>query len=998
MRNTGESVGQIGLDLVVNEGGFRRQMAGIGSLAKKAGMALAAAFSVKKLIDFGRECLELGSDLAEVQNVVDVTFPSMTAQVDKFAKSAMTSFGLSETMAKQYTGTFGAMAKAFGYTEQAAYDMGTTLTGLAGDVASFYNISQDEAYTKLKSVFSGETETLKDLGVVMTQNALDAYALANGYGKTTAKMSELEKVSLRYAFVQDQLSAATGDFARTSDSWANQVRIMKLQMQSFMATVGQGLINVFSPVIKVINTVIGKLMTLANVFKAFTELVMGKKSAGAQVTGTGQAAADSLSGAAGAADNLADSTSSAGKAAKKAAKEMRALMGFDAVDKLSSSSSSDSSAGGSSTGGADGGFGAEEVAIPTADAAEEDSIYGNIKKTLQEITDIFNSGIKTGMGDWQNRLTDVQTKSDSIKNSLENIFSDPKVQSGASDFAQSVLYNFGVVVGSAGSIGLSIAQNLVGGIAGYLENNTERIKQYLVNMFDIGSNIADLTGKFSEAFAYIFEAFGSENGQLLTENLIGIFTDAGMGVTELCGKLAEDILNIIISPFVDNKEGFRTALEGFLGTAATVCGTIKTTIDQTFDKLLEVYDGHIKPFFDSIASGLSGLAGQFLEFWNTNVQPIMDELAQKFDSIMAEHIQPMLDKAIELLGSIVDALKTLWEQVLAPLVAWIIENVLPVLLPIIQNLYDGFMSFVGFIADAIAGLITVIKGIIDFVVGVFTGDWEKAWGGVSDIITGMMQIISSFIQAILTKIGTIIQIALNLIKGIFQTKFSAIRDFVKTVMSTVKTIITTLMGNIKGGITMVLGNIKKAWTNSWTSMKTTVTGIFKNIWSTIKGIINSILGGIEKMANGVVSGINTVIRALNNLSFTTPDWLPDGLGGKTFGFHIGELSRVNIPRLAQGGYVKPNTPQLAMIGDNRHQGEVVAPEDKLLEMAAQAARQAGNGGISSGELQTIIESAVTRIIAALYELGFNLDGEQLAKAEKIIKSGLDRRYNTVELV
>ena len=113
----GESVGEIGLDLVVNEGGFKRQMAGISSLAKKAGVALAAAFSVKKLVDFGKECIELGSDLAEVQNVVDVTFPSMTARVDKFAKSAMTSFGLSETMAKQYTGTFGAMAKAFGFTE-----------------------------------------------------------------------------------------------------------------------------------------------------------------------------------------------------------------------------------------------------------------------------------------------------------------------------------------------------------------------------------------------------------------------------------------------------------------------------------------------------------------------------------------------------------------------------------------------------------------------------------------------------------------------------------------------------------------------------------------------------------------------------------------------------------------------------------------------------------------------------------------------------------------
>ncbi len=201
-----DSVGQIGLDLVVNKNDFDKQMKGIQGLAKKAGAALAAAFAVKKLIDFGAQCIELGSDLQEVQNVVDVTFPRMSKQINDFAKNAAVQFGLSETMAKKFTGTFGAMSKAFGFGEKQAYEMATALTGLAGDVASFYNISQDEAYTKLKSVFTGETETLKDLGIVMTQSALDSYALANGYGKVTAKMSEAEKVALRYKFVQDQLS------------------------------------------------------------------------------------------------------------------------------------------------------------------------------------------------------------------------------------------------------------------------------------------------------------------------------------------------------------------------------------------------------------------------------------------------------------------------------------------------------------------------------------------------------------------------------------------------------------------------------------------------------------------------------------------------------------------------------------------------------------------------------------------------------------------------
>ena len=294
---------------------IKKSFNGLGSVVKKVGLLIGGVFAAKKLVEFGKECLDLGSDLAEVQNVVDVTFTTLSDKVNDFAKAAMASAGLSETMAKQYVGTFGAMAKSFGFTEQQAYDMSTQLTQLTGDVASFYNLSQDLAYTKLKSVFTGETETLKDLGVVMTQTALDQYALANGYGKTTSKMTEQEKVALRLKFVTEQLSAASGDFARTSGSWANQVRIMQLQIQSLKATIGQGLINIFTPVIKVINTLLAKLATVANAFKSFTELITGNKSSGqtgasgAGLTGADLAATeDAYDSAADGASNLADST------------------------------------------------------------------------------------------------------------------------------------------------------------------------------------------------------------------------------------------------------------------------------------------------------------------------------------------------------------------------------------------------------------------------------------------------------------------------------------------------------------------------------------------------------------------------------------------------------------------------------------------------------------------------------------------------------------------
>ncbi|WP_281550169.1 hypothetical protein [Murimonas intestini] len=320
-----------------------RQTTKMAKSYNKVGRAVKAvigALSIGAIIAFGKSCVDLGSDLQEVQNVVDVTFGSINTQVDAFAKNAITQFGLSETMAKKYMGTYGAMAKAFGYSTEQAYDMSASITGLTGDVASFYNLSQDEAYTKLKSIFTGETESLKDLGVVMTQTALDQYALNNGFGRTTAQMTEQEKVMLRYQFVMAQLSAAQGDFARTSDSWANQVRILQLQFDSLKATIGQGLINALTPVIKIINSIIGKLQVAAEVFRQFTSALFGDAGGGSGAISdsiaSGTASADTSTG------NMADNLTESAKQAKKIE---NVLMGFDRINKLPDAADSGSTGG-----------------------------------------------------------------------------------------------------------------------------------------------------------------------------------------------------------------------------------------------------------------------------------------------------------------------------------------------------------------------------------------------------------------------------------------------------------------------------------------------------------------------------------------------------------------------------------------------------------------------------------------------------------------------------
>ena len=313
--------GSVFINTRINSDGFstgvsslKTQFNAIGSAVKSLGDKIAAAFSVKILIDFSKEAIKLGSDLQEVQNVVDVTFATMNEQVNAFAENAANAAGLSETMAKRYVGTFGAMAKSFGYTEAQAYSMSTTLTQLTGDVASFYNLSQDTAYTKLKSVFTGETESLKDLGVVMTQTALDDFALRKGLGKTTSQMTEQEKVAVRYAFVLEQLSSASGDFIRTQNGWANQTRMLSLQFDQLKATIGQGLINVLTPVLQLINILISKLQKFAEVFKQITIVLFGDASQNDSSGGV----ANALGTAADNADQLESNIKAAGKAAKKA--------------------------------------------------------------------------------------------------------------------------------------------------------------------------------------------------------------------------------------------------------------------------------------------------------------------------------------------------------------------------------------------------------------------------------------------------------------------------------------------------------------------------------------------------------------------------------------------------------------------------------------------------------------------------------------------------------
>lgn len=291
--------------------------------------------AIRGLANLGKSAIGFGSAITEIENVVDVSFGSMADEAYKFASTAKEQFGLSELAAKQYSGTMMAMMKSSGVAQDAASKMSISLAGLAGDIASFYNIDTDTAFQKIRSGISGEIEPLRQLGINLSVANMEAYALSRGITTSYNAMSQAEKVALRYNYLMSATGDVQGDFARTSGTWANQVRLLTLNFQSLSAVIGQGLIAGILPAIQALNALMSKLMQAANVFRNFMYVLMGKKLKGSQ-SGVSDIVSN-LGGIETAGDDASSGLDDATSSAKKLKKALSVLP-FDQLNQLTDNS------------------------------------------------------------------------------------------------------------------------------------------------------------------------------------------------------------------------------------------------------------------------------------------------------------------------------------------------------------------------------------------------------------------------------------------------------------------------------------------------------------------------------------------------------------------------------------------------------------------------------------------------------------------------------------
>lgn len=901
---------------------------GLGSLAKSALKAVVAFKGFKMLGRFIKDGIGKAADYQESIHLFNVIFGKIGAEAgDAFNKEMwerlranqdrFLTLGLDPDVMLEGQGVFASIADAAGIAHRATLDISEGLSMLASDYSAFRNIPIEDSMNKFQSGITGQIKSLRMFGIEVSMNALQAEALRYGINRTTAEMSQADKIQLRYLAIMRQGTVAMGDMAITAMSPANSFRILKTQI----GEAGRALGSIFIPMIKaVMPYLIAMTRAVVRLFQAIA-LLFGYKppkigegaefdtpsdGGGVVVPTTGSKAVPPVGGDIGGQNKKA-------KKLKKTIKEIKnVMMGFDELNLLPELPD-DPNIDGLNTpgvgGGGGGGGGLGGLGLDDLDLSSEIAEW---TRKLREATDEALANLKLpGIDDPM--FDRLKASADRFKESILRLGS--AIGDILAPTWEKVLKPMGLWTIS--EVVPRIIDMMSIGVEA-LAKALEYAEPYLNWFYDeILVPMGQWAGEqLLEAMDWVieklerFSTWIDENSELVGQITAGILIVTGaitgmsliIGITTGVVGLLGGAIGLLTSPIGLAIIAVGLIVGVLLGLKDRIDSTTKTTNDfsgvfsSSFDKiskllssiwdsvfkrvftllidiikdiieiLQELWAEYAQPIFEKLGVTFDNTVDLFSRLWFNILKPIWDTFMDTLDRLWTNHFKPLLENVGEFVGELIILGLDIYNKFIAPLVGFMIDLFSPIFVSVFNTIIDTAGDLLGGIMDVINGIIKVFKGLIKFVSGVFTGDWGKAWEGVKDIFGG--------------------------------------------------------------------------------------------VWDTLVSIakipINAIIGMVNTLVRGVTSGLNFVVRGMNKISFDIPDWIP-GIGGKKFGINIKQLTPYQIPKLAAGGIVD--------------EGQMFVAREAGVEMVGKHGRK--TAVMNNAQIVDAVSSGVASAVSAVMGSGNN---------------------------
>lgn len=1052
---------------------------GFRGLASTIGKFYATYWLVMRAVGKIGGAVDLASQLTEVQNVVDTTFGDMASKVDDFTKTSIQDFGMSELTVKQISSRFQALGTSIGISsEQVANgtavankalmsqnntlykttdsmaDMSLNLTRLAGDMASFYDVDQADVAKSLQSIFSGTIAPLRRYGLDLTQATLSEWAMKNGLDSNIKSMTQAEKVLLRYNYVMANTQAAQGDFAKTANTWANSVRVLKQEFQAWGSIIGSVIINALKPFVQALSKVMLKVIsftrTVADALGAIFGWTIEISGGGATVDGMEDIA-----------DGVGDIGDNADSSNKKAQKLKKTLLSIDEIHALDDNS--DSGSGGGSGSGGSGGGGAGSGVNSSLKKTD-----GLIEKYKSSIKDLYSLGKYIGDAlasamesiDWKKIYQKADNFGKGLADFLNGLIS-PRLFydlgatiAGSLNTALHFLNSFGTTFDWT-NFGLSIAN----GINGFFENFDFALLAKTINAWvqgiytmlttaiknvswkDVLKGITDFLSNLDIKTVEIIV------GTLLIKKIISL--KLGSVALAFIGKS----LSKAIAQAIASKIGFELVEGAGIGTAImqafkTIFASLSTNLGLLIEGLfsgLSLGDAITAAFgtgavdlLATIGSAFSAIAGTILSIVNF-VKMLKDGFSWINEILMVIGVALATIGAIlagvaalpaVIVGAIVAAVSTIvvlvkdnWNticELFSTVGDWFNENVIE---PVVSFFKDMWKTISGFFGSLWKDIVTVWQGaskwfsstVIEPIVGFFKGFATRAqqiFQGVWIIIQAIWIVASSwFNNNVITPISNLF----NFLKTLIQTTIQTAKDFVFSTWQgvaswfsgTVIQPISNFFNMLKAGITSALSVAKNFVISTWQSVAgwfngnvispiTNCFNIMKNgITNAFNYVWSSIRGGVTGAMNYVISkienGVNFVVSGINSLLRGFNKVV--SMAAKVAGANWNGVSlvpKVHIPRLASGGIFPRGEDGMAFINHNELVGKFSNGKNVV----------ANNQQITEGIKQAVMEGMAQVMMnynaggnsAPVIENVFKCDSETLYRMTQVGKAKHGQRY------